>query len=62
MSVLTYGPYSCTAEAAVQDSYLLNLAEAAVEKDSMITGEILADYCAGRLTFEEACEELQSVQ
>lgn len=58
MSVLTFGGYICTADHAVQESYLLSLASTAVRQDRFETGHILTEYADGSLSVEEAAESL----
>jgi hypothetical protein len=62
-SVLTSsdGNFMCAADMAVEDAYLLNVAEAAIfksPKDKWEIGRVLAEYCDGQLTHAEALEAL----
>ena len=56
---LTYGPYSCVPEHAVQCAYLLSLAEAEYQRDpSSNAAEVLELYARGDVSIEEAMDAL----
>lgn len=55
------GKFLCAAEHAVEEAYLLNCAEAAIDRyprDQWEIGNILSQYCRGDFTLEETMESI----
>lgn len=57
---LTYGPFTCTGEHAVEVAYLMSCAEEAIDRldDVHEVGFILTEYARGNLSIEDAIAEL----
>ncbi|MBY0364056.1 MAG: hypothetical protein K2X45_19275 [Phreatobacter sp.] len=53
--------FTADPQLALQEAYILNLAQAAAKADKVVTGELLADYVDGTLSFDEVVEELKDL-
>ena len=55
------GHFSCAPDHAVEVAYMLSNAEAVIDRDTFNrseVGEVLLDYCGGRISIEEANRQL----